>query len=75
MDTWKIRLLLDLSHSTPDLLSGLGFAVLVPVFIWGMISPRGGRGEMALINMPSRFNPRLAFSVRVYAATHRDCLG
>lgn len=78
VDIWRIRLLLDPSHSTPDLFSGLGFAVLVLVFIWGMISPRGGRwggGEMAVINMPSRFNPRLAFGVRAYAATRRDCLG
>lgn len=36
---------------------------------------RRGAGEKAMINMPSRFNPRLAFSVRVYTATHTNCLG
>lgn len=72
MDTWRIRLHSDPSHSTPDLLSALGFAVVVLVFIWAMISPRGGRVEMVVINMPSRFNPRPALSMRVDGATHRD---
>lgn len=75
MDTLRICLLLNPSHSTPDL-SGLGFTVLVLVFILGMISPRGGRGrEVAVLNMPSRFNSRLALRVWVYATAHRDCLG
>lgn len=74
MDTLRICLLLNPSHSTPDL-SGLGFTVLVLVFILGMISPRGGRGEVAVLNMLSRFNSRLAFRVRVYATAHQDCLG
>lgn len=30
---------------------------------------------MAVINMPSRFKPKLAFSVRVYAAAYQDRLG
>lgn len=75
MDTWRIPLLLDPFHSTADLLSGLGFTVLVLMFILGMISPQRGRGEMAVINMPSRFKPKLAFSVRVYAAAYQDRLG
>lgn len=33
VDTWRIPLLLDPFHSTADLLSGLGFTVLVLVFI------------------------------------------
>lgn len=30
---------------------------------------------MAVINMPSRFKPKLAISVRVYAAAYQDRLG
>lgn len=71
MDTWRIRLVLDISHSTPDLLYGLGFAVLVLVFILVMILPYGGSRE----DVPSSFNERLAFGVRVYAAAHLDRLG
>lgn len=74
MDTWRICLLLNPSYSTPDL-SGLGFTVLVLVFILGMILPRGGRVEVAVLNMPSRFNSKLAFRVRVYATADRGCLG
>lgn len=82
MGTWRIRLFLDPSHSYPDLLSGLGFAVSVFVFILGTISPRGGTGgwggrwrRLAVINVPSSFNVKLALSVRVSAAPRRDCLG
>jgi hypothetical protein len=76
VDTRGIHSLLDSSHSTLDLLSGPGFAVLVLMFVLGTILPsRGGGGGGAMINMPSRFNPRLAFSVRVYTTTHGNCLG
>lgn len=71
MDSWGNTLFSILS--TPSLTCYLVWVAVSPLlFIWGWIVSH--RREGVMINLPSRFNLRLAFGVRVNTTTYVSCL-